>query len=299
MKKIILYTILSLIISCKQHYQNQDNSVKDLQGHTYNKQIEIIREFYLTFYGSESNLTNYKLRNKYVSRRILKKIDSLSIETNSILDYDPFIQGQDYDGESIKESIKITPLKDKYQFKVSFILFGFQNEKRTEIDLLLEKSGDSFLISAILNDDLFNFQNKYENILLENFSVVKNINGTWRISCDEGSGSLNINNKNVFMEVNSNQIYIDALAKKKNDSIYNLYLNSPKELGAGGMRLDWDNFSKDSIIGKINYNVQNNIIKFSWLGFYNEKTKKRDWTENSDFQLIAEEIKDIKLTKCK
>ena len=148
-----------------------------------------------------------------------------------------------------------------------------------------------------------NFQNKHKSIMIrkseENYSELKSTNGTWQVNCDEGSGSLNINDEDVFIEVNSNQIYIDALIKKQNDSIYNLYLKSPNDLGAGGMRLNWDGFSKDSIIASFNYNQKSNSLKFDWYGFYDISIQKRIWKEDSDFQIMTEKTGNIKLIKCK
>jgi len=114
MKKIILYSIILLTISCKQssEKQNQEN----LQG-----QIETIRSFYMKFYSSESNSADYGLMSKYVSERILKGIDSLSSENNLILDYDPFIQGQDWDAKQLIQSLKIDPLKKRMYFESVFI----------------------------------------------------------------------------------------------------------------------------------------------------------------------------------
>ncbi|MFB9057526.1 hypothetical protein ACFFU9_12320 [Mariniflexile ostreae] len=123
------------------------------------------------------------------------------------------------------------------------------------------------------------------------------LNDQWKVRC-EGLGKIQIKDKEVFIEVNSNQIYIDATLGKVNDSIYNIYLNKPNDLGAGGMRLDWGSFSKDSLIGKINYNIESDIMNFNWLGFYNTETHQRDWVENSDFQLQSEQLKDIKLIRC-
>lgn len=94
----------------------------------------------------------------YVSERIIKIIDSLRDNDNLILDYDPFIKAQDYSGDVIKKTLKIEPLKNKDEYRVSFYLFGEKGEKRTDIDLLLSKNKDgNLLISSILNDDYLNF----------------------------------------------------------------------------------------------------------------------------------------------
>ncbi len=163
MKNIILYSILILIISCKQSTQNQvqgHNSNLNQEQVNNNEQIGTIKEFYLTLYGLEDNITNYELRNKYVSKRILKRIDSLSSETNLILDYDPFIQGQDWDIEQLVKTLTIKPLKNKNEFRVSFYQFDKElSEHPTNVDLLLkENDKGEYLIHSILNDDYLNFE---------------------------------------------------------------------------------------------------------------------------------------------
>lgn len=168
MKKIFLYIIvLWLGVNCRQppQSQNDKNNSVDLQKYICrNKQIETIREFYLTFYGSESDITNYQLRSKYISERILNRIDSLSVESNLVLDYDPFIQGQDWDIEEFVKTLEIKPLKKENEFRVSFYLFDKELGGLTYVDLLLKKkSQGGYLIYSILNDDYLNFKNEYRS----------------------------------------------------------------------------------------------------------------------------------------
>lgn len=300
MLRIVKFTLLlTLIIGCGNSIQNQndDGSNRSQQGDIKEKQkIETIREFYLTCYGSDA-VPNDKLLPKYISERLLKRMDSLRSEEELILDYDPFINGQDFDSEALKKTIKIDKLKDENEYRVSFLLFDFPNEERTHIDLLLEESNGSFLISAILNDELLNFKGK-ENASDVSSSSGNSINGTWRVNCDDGSGSLKIADDKVFLEVNSNQIYIDARIKKQNDDTYLLYLKSPRDLGAGGMRLNWDHFSEDSLLAKLRYSNNANSLKFNWHGFYDTMEKKRVWQNDSDFQISSDQLKDITLIKC-
>lgn len=163
MNKIIsMFLIISFLMGCKQEtkasniLQTQDSlKVKN----NSEKAIETLKEFYFSVYGNDEN--NEKLNKKYLSERVLKRIDSLtSNNENLILDYDPFIKGQDYDGNIIKKTVKVEPLYNKNEYRVSFLQFGEEDEKRINVDfLLIETKEGNFLIDSILNDDYLNFRN--------------------------------------------------------------------------------------------------------------------------------------------
>jgi hypothetical protein len=162
--KIKLFTLFFGVMSCSNP---QQNSIKEENI----KEINFIKNFYKTFYFDDNihfDLEHddiLKIEKQFLSKRIITLRDTINRDDQLVLDYDPFIQGQDFNGESIKNTLRISPLKGGLIYKVSFILFGFKNEKRTEIDLLLEKSENSFLISAVLNDDFLSYKEKYENII--------------------------------------------------------------------------------------------------------------------------------------
>jgi hypothetical protein len=171
MKKILLLFFLMLIFTnCKDSSHTVQNilvsnvtnsNIDTIQG------IKTLKEFYLKFYGSDTIFDDKNLKRKFVSERIIKRIDSLSDEEDLILDYDPFIQGQDYFGHIIRKTLEIKPLKNKDEYRVSFLLFGEKNEKRTCVDFLLKKvEKENFLIYSILNDEYLNFNN--DNIGLNN-----------------------------------------------------------------------------------------------------------------------------------
>lgn len=165
MKKTIFLFLFSLfLIGCKGEIKqiSQNNVItkdKNILGGDTIQGINTLKEFYLTFYGDDNAYKNKKSKEQYISDRVLKRIDSLSGPEEVTLDYDPFIQAQDYFGNIIRKTIEVKPLKNKNEYKVSFLLFGEKNEKRTEIDLLLKKdSKGNFLIDAILNDEYLNFK---------------------------------------------------------------------------------------------------------------------------------------------
>ena len=121
--------------------------------------------------------------------------------------------------------------------------------------------------------------------------------GNWNIKCD-GPVYLSIKQNQAELNVNDNQILIDVVGKTDPGSpdVYRIKLIKPQDLGTGGMRLDWDNFSKDSTIAELKFFKPDHAI-YTWLGFYNKKTHKREWVGQSDADVEAVG-KTIEFIKC-
>lgn len=161
--KIISFLIISFFfIYCKQETKINPHSVTSMvQKNTHSKEaIKMLKDFYLNFYSSDEPLDKKKSMKDFVSSRVLKRIASLTKNPeNLIIDYDPFIKGQDYNGESIKKSLEIKPLKNNDEYRVSFLQFGGQDEAKTNIDVLVKKDDSGkFLIYSIINDEHLNFK---------------------------------------------------------------------------------------------------------------------------------------------
>ncbi len=76
-------------------------------------------------------------------------MDSLNSDPeNIILDYDPFIQGQDFDGNLIRKSLRIEHKDNVYT--ATFELF--EGEKIVVIYELILENDSKILINKILND---------------------------------------------------------------------------------------------------------------------------------------------------
>ena len=136
-------------ISCRDK-KNANNAVAESTDTEV--AIATLKAFYSSVYNG--SLDNREvLFKQYVSKQLLEKIDELSVDMT--LDYDPFIDGQDFFADVLNSTLKITPLENKNEYRCCFLLFGDTNEKETCIDLLLEKDKDGhFVISKILNDDI-------------------------------------------------------------------------------------------------------------------------------------------------
>ncbi len=153
---------------------------------------------------------------------------------------------------------------------------------------------DTVKKERVLSDTLYKEQEVKKEKLITQQEEQK-LNGRWATNCEQ-STNLNIDGDTVLIIVNSNHIYINGLIRKKNDTIYNVYLENPSDLGAGGLHLNWDEFSRDTLIASFNYKSKFEYLIFNWYGFYDVSSKKRVWETECDFQ--SEQISNIKFIKC-
>ena len=149
MKRIIIMFIFMAFISCRDK-KNANNVVAESTDTEV--AIATLKAFYSSAYN-DSVHSRKVLFKQYVSKQLLEKIDELSADMT--LDYDPFINGQDFFADVLNSTLKITPLENKNEYRCCFLLFGNTYEKETCVDYLLEKDKDGhFVISKILNDDI-------------------------------------------------------------------------------------------------------------------------------------------------
>ena len=149
MKRIIIIFILIAFISCRDKKNANNVAAESTDTEVA---IATLKAFYSSVYNG--SLDNREvLFKQYVSKQLLEKIDELSADMT--LDYDPFINGQDFFADVLNSTLKITPLENKNEYRCCFLLFGDTYEKETCVDYLLEKDKDGhFVISKILNDDI-------------------------------------------------------------------------------------------------------------------------------------------------
>ena len=149
MKRIIIIFILMAFISCRDKKNANNVAAESTDTEVA---IATLKAFYSSVYNG--SLDNREvLFKQYVSKQLLEKIDELSADMT--LDYDPFIDGQDFFADVLNSTLKITPLENKNEYRCCFLLFGDTYEKETCVDYLLEKDKDGhFVISKILNDDI-------------------------------------------------------------------------------------------------------------------------------------------------
>lgn len=302
MKYLKLYILFfALIISCKQRDNQNTETVEsstvqlNLIDSNNNKGVEFLKEFYMKFY---SNYKNEKNIENFVSARFLNRMDSLRAEENLILDYDPFIQAQDWDSSVLIKSLMVKPLKNKNEYRASFLLFNGKEQNRTSIDfVLIEDDKGKYLIDGILNDDFLNFKKSKKDDestkekLVDSNNQQTKITGLWRLGCEGDLTTFDINDNQGYLSLYSfNKIYINTtLRQTSNPNEYNLFFKDTafkQKYYDDYEFIENDNdISTKKPIGKIK--IENNgKLLLEWTGLYNEKLKKLQFV--NDFLLIRE-----------
>lgn len=108
------------------------------------------------------------------------------------------------------------------------------------------------------------------------------LGGRWSSDCKSMDGIRFSEDNGAAIELNSNQIYIKVHTLTINPSIVEIYLDSPGDLGRGGMVLNWDKFSRLKEIAEIKV-VSKTRFKLKWIGFFNSENKKYELVVDPDF----------------
>ena len=126
-------------------------------------------------------------------------------------------------------------------------------------------------ISSLTKVDCFDSKKKLDKF---------NLDGNWAYNEESSYASLKIEKNQGLFVVMSNQIYINVKINNNNlnKNSYNVFFDTTNDLGAGGMNMNWNNFSKDKPIAVIKELIDNKI-EFNWIGFYNNKSKLIEFKE--------------------
>jgi len=208
MKRFIIIFILMVFISCRDK-KNANNAAAESTDTEV--AIATLKAFYSSVYNG--SLDNQEvLFKQYVSKQLLEKIDELS--TDMTLDYDPFIDGQDFFADVLNSTLKITPLENKNEYRCCFLLFGDTYEKETCVDYLLEKDKDGhFVISKILNDDILaGKRDVMPNDIQETTIDYKELVQLLKLDC-------NASNKEGFYKLNCQNIRVANETEEGKNSV--------------------------------------------------------------------------------
>ncbi len=118
--------------------------------------------------------------------------------------------------------------------------------------------------------------------------------GRWSTDCENTRGINIPNTNNIAIEVNNNQIYINATSTPKGKTL-TIYLHETEDLGRGGMMLDWQNFSKSNPIAHLDLSSKYSA-QLTWNGFFNKVKNKYEWTHEPD---LIKKQNPATLAKCK
>ncbi|QYS89191.1 DUF3828 domain-containing protein [Flavobacterium davisii] len=273
MKKVIQIIVLSFFfLTCKKN-PNSENLNSENLNNIYSKDslvvendsvqgILMLNEFYSKFYFDDNIKIDNEQLKSYLSEKIKFKIDSLRNEENYVLDYDPFIKGQDYNGESIKKTLKIISLDNKNQFRVSFRLFDNKNEQRVNVDYLLEKDDSGkILINSILNDKYLNLTTSNSRKSLSNSENIGDLkiinwigtyNGTFLRLKDESSDPRGWANFNIKIDKNFQDFYLFSYVEEKNSKLKLINTNNDELI----FRMDDNNTIKIKKDKKVNIHLK-------------------------------------------
>ncbi|MFH6955930.1 hypothetical protein ACHRV1_00875 [Flavobacterium aquidurense] len=310
------FSLLFLLISCKENMQKIDTKVKEKSKN--NLQIDFLAKQYFEGYQmviDESNLSDHPFfsylncesegyfavhyvpkndtlisfwQNEYYKNFDFNdfdlKLDSKKIEkkiNNHFIDYNIFcyhIKKEYLESKNscTEESIylKKNSFADIYLYNQDLRKWDFK--KQLKNDILPPYINNLFFIN--LFPELFTIKDqqvlKYNDNSNDDFLF--NDTYSWFYDC-QSSNSLSID-KNYFQITSPDRGF--TIQTKFQKIALNYYTLKFKDapLFPYPENMDWRNFSKDSIISNVKY--IDSKIEFQWLGFYNKKTKKREFIEN-------------------
>lgn len=184
------------------------------------------------------------------------------------------------------------------EFYIEIYKDAIINDTQTLMNFLklYDKKVDENVIEFFEHDDEISSNIRKKLNSIKN-NTVENIhpNGYWKQNCDKSLAFVCIKGEMAIITVNTNQIYIQARIKKISQNEYDLTYFKTLDLGKGGMELEWNNFSRYKIIATINF-TNAKEIEFKWLGFFNDKSKKRNWINESTFS--SKGNKNVILKRC-
>lgn len=190
-------------------------------------------------------------------------------------------------------------IKNNEEYSVQYpYVIKFYQKKENKWNYLFDKK-----IKSYEDEVKYNLKFIYDTIFVNNPTIsnkidINAINGSWKVNCKNGIGNLYISNKDASLIVLINQIYIDLTELKRyefeNGITYKLK-EIPQDIGSLGLKLSWKDYVNNEPIAYVKM-IDNKRIYFYWYGFYNSKTKKRDFKDINFRQETNE--KDIILNKC-
>lgn len=217
------------------------NSVQNSQKQTQTDQLSMLKEFYNALYGTDEPVNDEKILTKYVSKNLLDKMSAMTSDPeNLILDYDPFLQGQDYHSKTLMASLVIKQLKNNDEVEVKFS--PLPNTKETRIVYQVIEQDKNWKINNILSDDIINktkvLSTKGDSYELDKSTIISNGNHYSIVVMEKNDKK---NKENV--QHNSNPIII---YKKNQKILENLNLIFPYNNNCPA-----DGFQK--VVSKSNY----------------------------------------------
>lgn len=182
---------------------------------------------------------------------------------------------------------------------ITLLFFSCQKNANQNVIKKVSERNDTFKKNIHKNQTIEKeFQKNDHKINSTAWNRKHSAEGTWMVDCKKGVGSLSVNGKEASLILLYNQIYIDLSELKRYDfekGIAYTLKEIPEDIGEIGRGLNWKEYINNEPIAYIKM-IDDNTIYFYWYGFYNKKTKKREFKE-SNFQQESN-AKEIILRKC-
>ncbi|MDR2917527.1 MAG: YbjP/YqhG family protein [Tannerella sp.] len=285
---LLLVLLLFAILSCGQNHKTNTNEVrieslnnKVIKTSEDEEAVNTLKEFYTAYISVFSLGINQKaedsILNKYVAKELLIKIEKAS------MDYVSFIKAQDAKPEWI-ETLKITSVvEEKGIYKVCYT--DSYNEKSSEvcIELLLTKKDDYYIINDILDQDLSEGQNKWD-IATETDIESASSEELGDLNMTKWSNDCNSDNS-VYFSVAVGQFRfstnytMNTELKKINATTFAVYFSYPIVRPIPEDMQDCRNYAENIPVAKIE-RIDDGLLEFTWLGFYDVEKKARVHTQN-------------------
>lgn len=133
---------------------------------------------------------------------------------------------------------------------------------------------------------LYKKSKKFDNKLI---SKPSNLTGEWAVNCENGLTTFSIDKEEGVISLYGNSIYINVYVEKLSDNEYILkfkQIATQKDWVEESLKIAEADISKEKIIGKF-FIKKDDKIELHWIGLYNMKKQKLDYT-GKDFSLIRE-----------
>jgi hypothetical protein len=291
----LLFTIFLLVItSCKE---SKKDTVKNDSTNAGIDQYNVEQDSAIVFL--------------YPTDNEIKKIKKERGEDNfyTIADDENFYQAKIEEILDLKNYKIVNTDKRFIKFNADVVFDKNSNENKWSV--IIFKKGNKLEVTSSV--ELYQKLNKLNNIdynsIIENKNLeqtsnaesgkntVNKIKGLWRIDCKNELTTFDVDEKmSVYFSLYSNTIYINGILENSLDNEYVLKFKNIESQNDSSLKIDEKAYSKEKIIGKIK--VEGSKLTFEWLGLYNIKDKRMEFTDDNIFVKENDNSKIITLTKC-
>ncbi|WP_418696256.1 DUF3828 domain-containing protein [Bacteroides sp.] len=263
---LLLIVLCQLISGCRRTRPSAEEQRDATEQYSA---IQMLSDFYKSYItenleeGTDKNKVERILK-EYVSKKLRTKLSNLE------LDYDPFVNAQDYSKDWIEKMriLKVDTAENAYAVCLS--------DDYHYVILDVSKRKNKYKINNILFPDIATAN----SVTKEDSSPT--IKGKWQTICRDDEESLEFINSsyadlNIYTQ-SGESAYV-LLSVNDDEEELQLKYQGLSAITRGNSDLNWFDFSIDSVIAEVKV-INQNHITIDWMGFYNFKTGKREFVNN-------------------